>query len=84
MTAVDANSPEIQAAFNQALQWLNMKSNSLKPFTLGEIYSAKKEENGDISFDCNLRMFDNDHHFNLTVNPSENSPEALKYHKQLN
>ena len=84
MSQVDFNTPIIQEHINNGLKWLNMKSNSLQPFELDKIHTVIQENNGDLTVNCNLKMFGNDHPFELILSPNSNGPEFLKNHKQLN
>lgn len=85
MTTLAVDAPEVKTAFENALVWLNRRSNSLQPFTLDKILSAKKEENGDFTIESNLKMFGNDHHFVFVVDTTKDieTPDYLKSFKQL-
>ena len=85
MTTLSVESPEVKSAFEHALVWLNRRSNSIQPFTLDKILSAKKEENGDFVIESNLKMFGNDHHFVFVVDTTKDAetPDILKEFKQL-
>ena len=86
MTTLAVDAPEVVSAFNNGLVWLNRRSNSLKPFELDKILSATKADNGEITIESNLKMFNKDHHFMFVVDPSKDpkTPDILKDFKQLN
>lgn len=84
---LDVASTEAQEACKTALRWLNMKTNQIKPFTLKQINTASKEEDGKVNLNVILvtECFQGkDFNFELTLDPAVNSPVALVHHKQLN
>jgi len=84
MASLNPADPQVQNHIQEGLRWLNMKSNSLQPFTLDAVHSVVQEPHGDLTVECNLKMFGNDHPFRLVLEPGVNGPEFLKDHKQLN
>ena len=86
MTTLDVASPDAQNAINTALQWFNMKVNSIKPYTVAKVHTVTKEANGHFKIHADLvtecapgKTFD----FELELDPAINNPTALISHKQL-
>ena len=83
MTQLSVDSEEVKFAFDQSLESLNMRSDSLQPFTLEKIESATKGADGRITIMCQLKMFDMNHHFRLVFDKNVAFPESLVDFEQL-
>lgn len=83
---LDVSSEEVKEACETSVRWLNKMIDQIKPYTIKQINQASKE-NGKYNFNVILvtECFrGKDFNFELTLDPSINTPLALIHHKQLN
>jgi hypothetical protein len=87
MTTLDVSSQEAIQAVNTSVQWLNLKVNQIKPFTIEKILSVTKLASGHYASKVALvtEVFEGrNFEFDLELDPTIEDPTALISHKQLN